>query len=146
MAAAASAAMLAAAHAFERLGGLSPCALCLQQRDFYWGALALSGAALLVRNRFPGAARLAAIGLALVFAAGAAVALYHVAVEQGWATAQCDAVDLGEIGLMGEGAFNAPKCDVVQWSLFGVSMAGYNALISAALALISVWVAMRSSK
>jgi len=38
-----SAAMLAAAHAFERFGGLDPCNLCLKQREVYWAALAVSG-------------------------------------------------------------------------------------------------------
>ena len=39
---AASLAMLGAAHAFERFGGLAPCNLCLKQREVFWGAVAIS--------------------------------------------------------------------------------------------------------
>jgi disulfide bond formation protein DsbB len=35
------------------------------------------------------------------------------------------------------------RCDQVAWSLFGISMAGYNVLISSALALFSLWAARR---
>jgi len=49
LALAASAAMLATAHAFERLGGYAPCLLCLKQREVYWvaGGIALAGLVLL---------------------------------------------------------------------------------------------------
>ena len=39
---AASLALLGAAHAFERFGGLAPCNLCLKQREVYWGAVAIA--------------------------------------------------------------------------------------------------------
>jgi len=42
---AAALAMLGAAHAFERFGGLPPCSLCLKQREVYWAAVAIAGAA-----------------------------------------------------------------------------------------------------
>jgi disulfide bond formation protein DsbB len=132
----ASLAMLAAAHAFQRFAGLTPCALCLTQRDVYWGAAAVAIAALaLVRFR-PDAARLAALALGLVFLLQAAVALYHVAVEQHWVTARCDAADLSDITTLPlSGSFEVPKCDDVQWSLFGVSMAGYNAIVALLLSV-----------
>ena len=142
----ASAAMLAAAHAFERFGGLAPCPLCLQQRDVYWGALVLSAAALLLSRLrpHPQRMRIASMLLGLIFLLGAAIALYHVAVEQHWVIAQCDAPDLSAITTMGEGAFEAPRCDAPAWTLFGVSMAGYNALVSLTLAIMS-FLAARST-
>jgi disulfide bond formation protein DsbB len=135
----ASAAMLAAAHSFERFGGLAPCALCLQQRDVYWGAMVLSTMALLVLRYRPDPARrrIASILLGLVFLVSAGVAAYHVAVEQHWVIAQCDAARPDDIAVMGSGGFEAPRCDTPAWTMFGVSMAGYNALISLGLAALS---------
>lgn len=139
LALAASAAMLAAAHAFQSFGGLAPCPLCLQQRDVYWGAMVLAVVALFILRRRPDPMRrrMASILLGLVFAVGAGVALYHVAVEQHWVMAQCDAGDPSAITTLGSGGFEAPRCDTPAWTLLGVSMAGYNALISMALAALS---------
>lgn len=135
----ASAAMLAAAHAFERFGGMAPCPLCLQQRDVYWGAMVLSIVALFILRYRPDPARrrIAAILLGLVFLIGAGVALYHVAVEQHWVIAQCDAASGDDIAVMGAGGFDVPRCDTPAWTMLGVSMAGYNAIVSLALAALS---------
>jgi disulfide bond formation protein DsbB len=142
---AASLAMLAAAHAFQQLGGLAPCMLCLKQRDVHWGAAALAAAALVFARRKPGPARLAALMLGLVFLASAAVAAYHVAVEQKWVIAQCEAADLSAITTLGEsGSVSMPACDEVAWSMFGISMAGYNALVSLVLAALSFTAARRA--
>lgn len=139
----ASGAMLAVAHASERFGGLAPCPLCIDQRHWHWGVVAVSLAALIAVRLRPGLSRAAAalVGLALLGAAG--MAAYHVAVEQHWVVAQCDArIDPDDIRPLDfEGAFEAPRCDVVAWSLFGISMAGYNMLASLALALASFAVA-----
>lgn len=141
----ASLAMLAAAHAFQQFGGLAPCVLCLKQRDVYWGAVVLAVAALAFTRGKPGHARIAAVMLGLVFVAGAAVASYHVAVEQKWVIAQCDAADLSGITTLGEsGSVSMPKCDEPAWVMFGISMAGYNALISLALASLSFMAARRA--
>jgi disulfide bond formation protein DsbB len=141
----ASAAMLAAAHAFERLGGLAPCELCLRQREVYWGAIAVASAGLLALRFWPrrGLKRGLAVFLGLAFLTGALVAGYHVGVEQGVFFHQCDAaIDPGAITTMtAGGTFLAPRCDAPAWSAFGISMAGYNAAISLALAVGSFVVA-----
>jgi disulfide bond formation protein DsbB len=80
----------------------------------------------------------------LVLLGSFAQAAYHVAVEQHWVVAQCDArIDLSEIRTMDfEGEVRAPACDQIAWQMFGISMAGYNALVSLALALMSLIVAL----
>jgi len=128
-------AMLGAAHAFESFGGLAPCVLCLKQRDVYWGAAALAIAATRLR---PQIATLACVALGLVFLLEAGVAFYHVAVEQHWVVARCDAADPSQITTLPmTGAFEAPKCDQPQWFLFGITMAAYNAIFALALAALS---------
>jgi disulfide bond formation protein DsbB len=131
--AAASAAMLAAALLFQYVGGLPPCALCLWQRYAYIAAGALGIAAL------AGARRVLIVLAAAALLAGAGVAAYHAGVE--WkifaGPSSCTGtVTAGSIEELRARLMAAPvvRCDEAPWTLFGVSLAGYNALIGAALA------------
>src|SRR5690606_2417679 len=143
----ASAAVLAAAFAFQYLGGLDPCELCVWQRYPYGGTFAVAAIALIAP---PGRAQAALLGLAAaLFLAGAGIAAFHVGVEQHWwaGTAACGGAapaGAGGLGaLLASRARPAPRRDEGAWSLFGLSMAGYNFLISLALAAFSVWAARR---
>jgi disulfide bond formation protein DsbB len=140
----ASGAMLAAAHFyFQRFLGLTPCPLCLDQRNWHWGVVGVSGLALLVVRWNPGLLRWAVLIIGLVLLGSAAQGAYHVAVEQHWVIAQCDArMAAGDIRPLDfDGSFEVPKCDEIAWSMWGISMAGWNALISLLLALASFAVA-----
>jgi disulfide bond formation protein DsbB len=148
-----SAAMLAGAHAFEFFGGLAPCALCLDQREAHWAALGVAAAGLFVgivfRSRFGAAAAVGAA--ALVYAVSAGLAFFHTGVEfQFWpGPASCSGggpVNFDDLA----GALNnkaaAPSCDAVQWRMFGVSMAGYNLLISAGLFALTAKAAIAETR
>jgi disulfide bond formation protein DsbB len=143
-AACASAAMLAAAHAFESFGGLAPCHLCFYQRDAYWAALTVGivGFAL-GYMRLAWAGRTANLLLALIFLAGAGVAAYHAGVEWKWwpGPASCTGtgtVNTGDLAAFLNGAkVQPPRCDEAAWRMLGISMAGYNAAISLVLAALS---------
>lgn len=148
-----SAAMLAAAHAFETFGGLAPCTLCLQQRDVYWVALAVSAAAFLLQ-RTP-ARRLAWLlggALFLVFATGAFIAARHAGAEWKWWPGPKTCSGGGGSGASAAGLANLlkgariapPRCDEAAWRMFGLSMAGYNFPISLGLAGMSAWWAARA--
>jgi disulfide bond formation protein DsbB len=133
-----SALVLGAALLSQYWGGLAPCELCLLQRWPWEAAIAISLIALIVGSRptLPWAA----LVLALVFTLGAAIAFYHVGVEQHWfagpsaCTASGGAANsLEEMKRQILGT--APVlCDRVQWALFGVSMAGWNLLASLGMA------------
>jgi disulfide bond formation protein DsbB len=145
----ASLVMLAAAHAFQRFGGFAPCPLCLKQRDVYWGAVALAAVGFALLRFWPSVTlrRAIAVLIGLAFLTGAIVALYHVAVEQHWVVATCDVNDVGPLAPFDVNAtFVTPKCDEIAWSMFGVSMAGWNALISMLLAATSFVVASAPSQ
>jgi disulfide bond formation protein DsbB len=76
---------------------------------------------------------------ALALAIGAGIAIFHVGVEQHWwvGTAECGVTETANSieALKAKILGTAPvRCDEVAWSLFGISMAGYNALVSLALA------------
>jgi disulfide bond formation protein DsbB len=143
----ASAAMLATAHAFQTFGGLAPCTLCLRQREVYWlaGAVAL---VFMVAVRLPGGPRLREAScwlLGLVFLAGAGVAAYHAGAEwkfwpgpQACASAGAGGVDVQSMSELLHGAkIRPPACDKAAWVFLGLSMAGWNTLISLALASLS---------
>ena len=141
----ASAAMLATAHAFERFGGYQPCLLCLRQREVYWAALALGlvGWLLLARLRRPLLTRGVPLLLALVFLAGAGVAGYHAGVEQGWwpgptacAVAKGGVSAASMSALAGGAQVRVVSCEDVVWAFLGLSMAGWNTLVSLALAAL----------
>ena len=146
-AACASAAMLAAAHAFETFGGFAPCHLCFYQRDVYWAALTVGVVGFaLGYMRMAWARRTADALLALIFLVGMGVAAYHAGVEWKWwpGPASCTGgsgrVDAGQLAAFMNGAAKAsvPQCDQAAWRMLGLSMAGYNAIISLGLAVLSI--------
>ena len=137
---AASLAALAVAYTAQYAFGLAPCVLCLYQRIPYAVAGGLAGFGLVaVSSDRVLIATVAASGL--LFAIGAAIALYHVGVERHWwaSVAACGgslptALTVEE--LRARLAVKPPvPCDRVAWSLFGLSMAGYNAIASLVLAI-----------
>jgi disulfide bond formation protein DsbB len=123
---------------------VAPCPLCLEQRKFHYAAIPLAllaGAA--AYKRAP--RRLITIGLALVgviLFAGAAVAAYHAGVEWKWWAGPADCS--GPITAFGSAggllaqmqATSVVRCDEASWRLLGLSLAGYNALISLAMVAI----------
>jgi len=136
----ASVIVLGAALASQYWGGLVPCELCLLQRWPWAAAIAVSLVALIAGSR--SVLPWVAVLLAVVFALGAAFAFYHVGVEQHWfaGPTACTARSGGALTLeemKRQILGTAPVlCDRVQWSLFGVSMAGWNLLASLGMAAI----------
>ena len=151
----ASMAMLAAAHAFETFGKLAPCTLCLKQREVYWAAAGLSLLAVaLARTAWSERVRRPLnLLLALVFLYGAGLAAYHAGAEWKWwpgpttcasgAAAAAGVSADAMAGLMNGAKVNVPHCDVAAWVFAGLSMAGWNALISLGLAGLSGVAALR---
>lgn len=96
-----------------------------------------------------GVARVACIALMAIFAWSAFVALHHAGAEYGWWTIDCQSMDSSGITTQSllddlSRAQNVVLCDEAAWTLLGVSMAGYNALFSAALSLISLVATIRN--
>ncbi len=148
---AASVGALAAAYIAEFVFGLEPCILCLYQRVPYAAAGILAILALGLPPR--SGVRTASVALCgAVFLAGAGVAVYHVGVEQHWwtGTAACAGALPAEMtveALTAQLAAKPPKpCDQVDWTLFGISFAGYNLMASLALAAFSLAAAQRLMK
>ncbi|MBK8441437.1 MAG: disulfide bond formation protein B [Rhodobacter sp.] len=134
-----SAAMLAGAFGFQYIAGMAPCQLCLWQRWPHAAAVLI-----LVLALATGWRGLAWAG-ALAALTTAGLGLFHAGVEQGWwefvsACTQGSIAGLDPAALIDPTVATAApvRCDQIPWSLFGISMAGWNAIASAGLAL--VWV------
>lgn len=148
IAAGVSLALLAGAFAFEYIGGLAPCPMCVTQR---WAHAAIAGAGLTVfiaLRAAPLPEFSARLGVALVGALSLVSlwhAVHHVLVEYeildlppSCAGVSSGPVSLAQMEALFETARTIPQCNEVAWSLLGVSMAGWNALISLGLAAISL--------
>ncbi|HKX10442.1 MAG TPA: disulfide bond formation protein B [Stellaceae bacterium] len=130
---AAAAAVIGGALLFQYVGGLEPCELCLAERWPYYGAIVIAGLALATDQR----RALSGIGLlALIFLGSAGLAGYHVGVEQHWieGPTACTGGSSGAKSaeeLMKFLQNQQPvRCDEVQWSLLGLSLAGWNVVTS----------------
>ena len=148
LAAVASAAMLAAAHVFQRFG-YEPCALCLRQREVYWVALPLALAGWAVLRRRPDQGPVVAFLLSVIFLFGFMVAGYHAGVE--WKVFPAPATCGGSSGppsaddiaaMLGGAKIHYVLCDEAAWRMLGVSMAGWNALVSLGLAALGAYAAV----
>ena len=130
----ASVAVLGGAFISQYWGGLAPCELCLLQRWPWAAAIIISLIAIAVgsRSTLPWLALL----LFAVFAVGSALAFYHVGVEKHWfagpsaCTGAATAADTLET-LKAQILHQQPvRCDEPAWSLWGISLAGWNLLAS----------------
>ena len=139
---AASAVALLTALASQYLGGLAPCKLCLWQRIPH-GVVLVLGVGALLWFRGPRERLLLTWAAAIAFAFGAGLALYHVGVEQHWIAGPSSCS--GDSGLNSAQSVEelrkmlmaAPvvRCDEITWSLFGLSIAAWNAVACIVLAV-----------
>lgn len=143
----ASALMLAIAHGFQTIGGLAPCTLCLRQREVYWTVLGVAAAGMVIvrlpkGERWRGAFNLM---LGLIFLSGAGLAAYHAGVEWKWwpgptaCASAGGAISTDDLtALLGGATIKPPACDKAAWVFAGLSMAGWNAVISFGFFVVSL--------
>lgn len=145
-------ATLLGAYFFQFVVGLAPCPLCLEQRIPYYFAIPLAilvaiGAA---RGASPRLIRGGLATLAIIMIVSVALGAYHAGVEWKFWAGPTDCTgpinDFGSAGnlLKQMQTTSVVRCDEAAWRLFGLSLAGYNVLISAALALIALGVVYRN--
>ncbi len=149
-----AAATIAGAWFFQLVLDIQPCPLCLEQRYAYYGIIPLS--ALVAFAAAKGAPRPLLIAglvvIALAAAGNSLFGIYHAGVEwkfwQGPTDCTGPLVDFGKAGSLLDqlDKVKVIRCDEVQWRFLGISLAGYNALISALMAAIAAWGIARSAK
>ncbi len=143
-----SAALILAVLGFQYLGGILPCEMCQWQRwpHFAAAAVGLGGGALLLTGAVPKrAAPWIAGAAALLIAVSGAIGVYHAGVEwKLWAGPSACTGPAFQVN--GPLDLDAPsvRCDVAAWRLFGISLAGYNALVSLGVAALAGFLLTRT--
>jgi disulfide bond formation protein DsbB len=120
--------LLGGAYLSQYAFGLVPCEMCWWQRYAHFAAVAIALASTVLA---PKRAWIALAGIAILV--GGLIGGFHAGVEYGWweGFTTCSSLDLGGKNAL-DAIMNAPlvRCDEVQWSLAGISLAGFNFLIS----------------
>jgi disulfide bond formation protein DsbB len=147
-----AAATIAGAWFFQLVLDIQPCPLCLEQRYAYYAIIPLSG--LIALGAAKGAPKSLLIGglviIALAAAGNSILGGYHAGVEWKFWPGPADCTGpVGNLGSAGTLLDRLDKvkvvmCDEVQWRFLGLSLAGYNVLISFLEAAIAAWGIARS--
>lgn len=142
--AAAAIAILLGTLGLQYLGGLPPCHLCVLQRYPYALLIVLGAIGGFWQPRLM-------VGLAaLVLLAGAGLAGYHLGVEQGWWALPAGCAAGGEAqsveDLRRQLAEAPPSCDQVAFTFLGLSLAGWNGVISLGLAAFAAATALTGGR
>jgi disulfide bond formation protein DsbB len=142
-----AAATLAGAWFFQLVLDIRPCPLCLEQRYAYYLAIPLGVLTAIAAARgAPRAVLVAGLAvLALASLGNAGLGAYHAGVE--WGFWQGPTECTGPVGNLGSASsllerldtVKVIRCDEVQWRFLGLSLAGYNVLISLLMAAIAAW-------
>lgn len=142
--------LLGGALLSQYAGGLYPCEMCMWQRWPHAAAIVLALAGLATRGQ-TGTSRLFTLLAALAIAVSGAIGLFHAGVEYRWwegVTACSVPTSGGSAQDVLDAIMAAPltRCDVAPWSLFGISLAGFNALFSLGAAGLIAFCLLRASK
>jgi disulfide bond formation protein DsbB len=143
--AAASVVILATVWVFQGFG-YAPCELCLTQRYAFYAAIPLALLTAVASRSAHGLTRAGFALLALVFAANAVLAAYHVGVEYHWwqgptaCTGGPGSLDVNDL-VKALDSVKVVRCDEVQLRIAGLSLAGWNVLASAVLAIYAAFAA-----
>ncbi len=144
-------ALLGGAYGFQYVWGhLWPCEMCWWQRYAHFAALPFAVAALVIGGRMKDGGRSFVLLAALAILVSGAIGFYHAGVElkllPGFT--QCTASLSGTADDMLNDVFSRPlvRCDDVQWSWLGISMAGWNAILSLLSAFAILWLSLRKPK
>ena len=142
--------LLGGAYASQYIGGLHPCEMCWWQRYPHMAAIPLALIAYATRGRACVSALFAGLaGLAIGISGG--IGLFHAGVEYGWwqGLTACSTSPAGgnSADILNQiMAVPITRCDVAPWSLLGISMAGYNGLLSGASALAILALLLKGRK
>ena len=138
------------AYFFQYALGYRPCPLCLEQRFAYYAAIPL--AAMVLLGVSVGSSHkvmlLAFVAIAVAMLWNAGLGAYHSGIEWQWWEGPKDCsgpvTNFGPAGSLMETIQNTRviRCDEAAWRFLGLSLAGYNVLISLTLAAIATWGAL----
>jgi len=133
------AALLGGALFSQYVGGLYPCEMCYWQRWPHAAAILLALGAFLS----PRLSRPLVLLAALAIAVSGAIGVYHAGVEMGWWEGITTCTTNGATSLQDILAVPLVRCDQVQWTFLGLSLAAWNAIVSLGGAALIALLALR---
>ena len=141
------AALLAGALGSQYYGGLYPCEMCHWQRWPHYAAVALALLSFAMRGQPDRGRSFVWLAALAIFTSGA-IGVYHAGVEAGIfeGLTTCSAALSGGSSadiLADIMATPLGRCDQIQWSFLGISMAGWNAILSIGSASVISWLSLR---
>jgi len=144
-------ALLGGAYGFQYVWAeLWPCEMCWWQRYAHFAALPFAVLALLLGAKLPDKGRWLVWLAALAIFVSGAIGVWHAGIELKIfpGVTSCTATLTGSAEEMLKATFERPmiRCDDIQWSWLGISMAGWNAIVSILGALAVVWLSLRKPK
>jgi disulfide bond formation protein DsbB len=138
-------ALMLGALGSQYIGGLHPCEMCYWQRWPHDAAIVLALFAFGTRVSKASHVLVALAALAIMVSGG--IGVFHAGVEYGWweGITTCSTTAAG-VSL--EDIMRAPvvRCDVPQWTLLGISLAGYNAIISLGAGVVILGLLRRAGR
>lgn len=144
--AAIGAATLGGAWFFQYVLGIQPCPMCLEQRYAYYLVIALGAVLAVSASRLPRGLVIVLLAVLALAALGNSIfGAFHAGVEWGFwpgpATCSGPIQDLGSAGTLLDRlkTVKVVRCDEVQWRFLGLSLAGYNFLISGLMGLVGLF-------
>jgi disulfide bond formation protein DsbB len=140
-------ALLAGALGSQYVGGLYPCEMCHWQRWGHYAALAFAILSFSLRGRGDGGRSLVWLAALGILASGL-IGVYHAGVEAKIFQGMTQCTTSGSGGSaedLFKDIMSKPlvRCDDIQFSFLGISMAGWNAIISIGFAVVILWLSLR---
>ena len=137
--------LLGGALGSQYIGGLAPCEMCYWQRWPHGAAIAIAALSFTTPPNTPLSRSLVLLAAAAIALSGA-IGVYHAGVEAGVFEGLTTCTAAGPQTL--DQILNAPlvRCDQVQWSLLGISMAGWNAILSLGGAALILFLALKGRR
>ncbi len=145
-----SALALGGALFVEHILGIPPCPLCLEQRIVYYAAVPLGILAFMLADGRQAWSRAILVLLASAFAFNSGLGVYHAGIEWGWWPGPDACSGMGTIAMTTEEllkSLSAPRvvrCDEAPLRVVGLSLAGYSAILSGAIAVLAMNAALRA--
>jgi len=142
------AALLAGAYGSQYIGGLYPCEMCYWQRWPHFAAIAFALVSFAMRGAADRGRSFVWLAALAILVSGL-IGIYHAGVEAGIfeGVTQCSSMSGGSGDLLAEiMATPLIRCDEVQWSLLGLSLAAWNAIISVGFGLLILWLSLKRSR
>ena len=142
------AALLGGALGSQYLGGLVPCEMCIWQRWPHGAAILLAALAFTAPASSQRSRTLVLLAAAAIAVSGA-IGVYHAGVElgifEGLTTCTSTASGATSADLL-KSIMQTPlvRCDQVQFAFLGISMAGWNAILSLGGAAIVAWLTFQA--